>query len=135
MEKFWQGFIAFTCSIITYLFGGWTALLNILFFLIIFDFFTGVASAFYKKEVSSKVGLIGITKKALIIGIVALAHQFDIIFNTESIFMDTFIYFYSANELLSIIENFGKLNIPLPKIIKSAVKILNTQEKLNNKGE
>ncbi|MFB5285369.1 phage holin family protein [Peribacillus sp. Hz7] len=34
------------------------------------------------------------------------------------------LFFYLSNELLSIIENAGRLNIPMPDVIKRAVKIL-----------
>lgn len=37
---------------------------------------------------------------------------------------DASLFFYLSNELLSIIENAGRVNLPIPDVIKIAIKIL-----------
>jgi phage-related holin len=40
------------------------------------------------------------------------------------LFRDAVAYFYIANELLSIIENGGRLGAPIPPVIRQAVEVL-----------
>jgi len=54
---------------------------------------------------------------------VAVAHLADQAAGTQ-IIRDAAIFFYLANELLSIIENSGRIGLPVPPIISHAVEIL-----------
>jgi hypothetical protein len=40
------------------------------------------------------------------------------------LFRDAVAFFYIANELLSIIENGGKLGAPIPPVIRQAIQVL-----------
>jgi toxin secretion/phage lysis holin len=111
-------------SIASYLFGGWSALLNILLFFIIIDFFTGIIAAGVEGKLRSTVGLIGITKKIFIFIMVAIAYRIDSILGDIHSLEDAVIFFYLANELLSIIENAGRIGVPIPLKIRKAVEIL-----------
>lgn len=111
-------------SMSSYLFGGWSALLDILLFFVIVDFITGIIAAGFCGELRSTVGLIGITKKIFIFIMVAVAYKIDSILGDVHFLRDTVIFFYLANELLSIIENGGRLGAPIPPVIRKAVEIL-----------
>ncbi|MEX1028844.1 MAG: phage holin family protein [Paenibacillaceae bacterium] len=111
-------------SITSYLFGGWSALLNILLFFVVIDYITGIIAAGVRGELRSTVGLIGITKKIFIFIMVAIAYKIDIILGDVHFLEDTVIFFYLANELLSIIENGGRLGVTIPPVIRKAVEIL-----------
>jgi toxin secretion/phage lysis holin len=107
-----------------YLFGGWSAILGVLLAFVILDYVSGVAAAGAVGELKSKVGMIGIARKVFIFAMVASGHLIDGILGDAHLFRDTIAFFYLANELLSIIENGGKLGAPIPPVIQKAVEVL-----------
>lgn len=118
----WLG--AFLVSATTYLFGGWSGVLSALLVFVIIDFATGVAAAGSAGELKSKVGMVGIARKVFIFAMVAVAHLVDGILGDSHMFRDAAAYFYIANEVLSIIENGGKLGAPIPPAIVQMVEVL-----------
>lgn len=113
----------------SYLFGGWSVLLQTLVLFIALDYVVGVMVAGYHGQLNSKVGFKGIAKKVLILLLVATAHQIDLLLGDGSLVRDSVIFFYIANELLSILETVGRTNLPIPNVLRKAV------ETLNEKGE
>ena len=113
----------------SFLFGGWSALLQTLVLFIVLDYVIGVMVAGYHGQLNSKVGFKGIAKKVLILLLVATAHQIDLLLGDGSLVRDSVIFFYLANELLSILESVGRTNLPIPNVLRKAV------ETLNSKGE
>ena len=107
----------------SYLFGGWSSLLGILLAFVVIDYITGFVAAGIEGKLSSEVGLRGIAKKIFIFVMIAVAHLADQAAGT-SIIRDAAIFFYLANELLSIIENSGRIGLPVPPIITQAVELL-----------
>lgn len=134
MEKFYKSLAAFGGSIITYLWGGWSALLGILLAFVVIDYITGVAAAAKNGELSSSVGMWGIAKKVLIFLIVAIAHLIDEALGTNTIIKDAAIYFYLANEVISILENAGRLGAPLPPILTKAIEMLKGKSEVDIDG-
>lgn len=116
--------IAITGSLISYLFGGWSAVLEVLLIFVIFDYVTGIIGAGVEGSLSSAVGLRGIGRKVGIFVLVAAAHLVDRVLGNAHLFRDTTIFFYLANELLSIIENIGRIGLPIPPAIGQAVEVL-----------
>lgn len=120
-------------GLLSSLLGGWDMALEILLIVMILDYITGVASAFHTKTVSSSEGYLGILKKASIFAIVILAAQLDrLTGNTHSLFRNCTAFFFVANDALSILENVGELDIPLPAFLKSA--LIKLRDK-SSKGE
>jgi len=111
-------------SAATYFFGGWSGVLGTLLVFVVFDYFTGVIAAGASGELKSKKGLIGIARKAFIFAMVAVGHLVDGVLGDSHLFRDTIAYFYIANELLSIIENGGKMGAPIPPVIQQAIEVL-----------
>lgn len=107
----------------SYLFGGWSSLLSILLAFVVIDYVTGVVAAGMEGKLSSAVGLRGIAKKIFIFVMVAVAHLADQAAGTQVI-RDAAIFFYLANEILSIIENSGNIGLPVPPVIVQAVEVL-----------
>jgi len=99
-------------------------LLSILLTFVVLDYASGVLAAAKEGKLRSDVGLWGIAKKVMIFAIVAVAHLVDTALGEASLFRDAVIFFYLANELLSLIENAGRLGAPIPGIIKQAVEVL-----------
>lgn len=110
-------------TVITNLFGGWSSVLGILITFISIDFISGWAAARVDGKLSSKVGFKGIAKKVMILGFVAIAHLIDVVLGTEVAMVAT-LYFYLANELLSITENAGVMGVPFPPAVKNAIEVL-----------
>lgn len=105
-------------ALLSSLLGGWDMALEILLIMMILDYITGVASAFHTKTVSSSEGYLGILKKASIFAIVIVAAQLDrLTGNAHSLFRNCTAFFFVANDTLSILENVGELDIPLPSFL------------------
>jgi toxin secretion/phage lysis holin len=107
-----------------YLFGGWSALLGVLLTFVIVDYLSGVLAAGIEGTLNSRVGLFGIAKKVFIFAMVAVAHLIDTALGELHLFRDATVFFYLANELLSIVENSGRMGLPVPDTIKKAVEVL-----------
>ena len=120
--------VAIGSSLVTYLFGGWPALIQILVAFVVIDYVTGVLAAAINGKLNSNIGLKGIAKKVFIFVIVACGHLVDGAMGTQDIVRDAAIYFYIANELLSILENAGEIGLPVPDILKNAMERLKEKE-------
>lgn len=123
-----KGVAAALGGVAAYLWGPWDTLIIVLLACVVTDYITGVAKAWYKKEVSSEVGFRGIVKKVFIFVLVGLATLLDkVIPAANSAIRAAVMLFYIANEGLSIIENAGELGLPLPNALKKALAALKKQ--------
>lgn len=108
----------------SFLFGGWSALIQTLVIFVIIDYIFAVIVAGAHGELNSKIGFKGIVKKITIFVLVAVAHQVDLTLGDGSFVKDAVIFFYIANELLSILETSAKTDLPIPDVLKRAVDVL-----------
>lgn len=101
-------------ALFSYLFGGLDGLLYALLVCIATDYITGVFAAIYEKRLNSETGFRGILKKVVMLCIVVLAHMLE---NAASIsgVRDLVVGFYIANEGISILENAGRMQVPVAK--------------------
>ncbi|WP_062105204.1 phage holin family protein [Bacillus niameyensis] len=125
MENILKFIVAFFGAAASFLFGGWSPLIQILVVFNVIDYVMGVTVAAYLGQLSSKIGFKGIARKVLILLLVAVAHAIDTIMGDNHFIRDAVIFFYLANELLSILETVGKTNLPIPDVLKKAVETLN----------
>ena len=112
-----------------YLLGGIDIALQSLLIVIVIDYLTGIASAIYNKELSSKMGFKGIIKKFSYLLVVALSVVIDNLLGQSGLIRSLVIYFFVANDGLSIIENMAEMNIKLPQ------KLIDALEQIKKKGE
>ncbi|MBO8164710.1 MAG: holin family protein [Brevibacillus sp.] len=124
MENFFKTLVAVGGAAASYLFGGWSSLLGVLLTFVVIDYVSGVIAAGVGGKLSSRVGLLGIAKKVFIFAMVAIAHLVDTALGDQHVLRDATIFFYLANELLSIIENAGRVGLPVPAPIQRAVEVL-----------
>ena len=124
MENIFKSILAALGAALAYLFGGWGALLGILLAFVVTDYVTGVVAAALEGKLASGIGYKGIAKKVMIFIIVAMAHLADQAIGLDSVLMSAAVFFYLANELLSILENAGKIGLPVPKVLERAISIL-----------
>lgn len=118
-------------------FGGFDGLLYALIALSVTDYITGVMAAAAQKKLSSEVGFKGIAKKIMIFALVGVVNILDKDFlGGNDILRGAVIFFYLANEGLSVLENAVKLNVPVPEVLKEKLLQLKGQgqEKENNEN-
>ncbi|SMO55185.1 phage holin family protein [Melghirimyces algeriensis] len=108
----------------SFLFGGWSVLIQTLMAFVIVDYVSGVIAGAKEGKLNSYVGLLGISRKVLIFALVAVAHMVDMALGEGHMFRDAAIFFYLANELLSILENASRIGVPIPPKVKEAVEVL-----------
>ncbi|MGN4872556.1 holin [Bacillus thuringiensis] len=116
-----------------YFLGGWDTTLRVLLIMAAIDYITGVIAAGYNGELKSKVGFKGIAKKVVLFLLVGAATQADAAIGTNSAIREATTFFFIGNELLSLLENAGKMGIPLPQALTNAVEILGGKQKQEEK--
>ena len=110
-------------GIVTYIWGPWDALIVALVAMVIIDYITGVIKAAVQGKLSSAVGFRGLLKKVAIFLLVAVGVMVDrVIPATNEAVRSAVIFFYIANEGLSILENAGELGLPLPAALKKSLE-------------
>lgn len=129
MRHFVNNAISVVLTTFVYLVGGIDVAMKSLLIVIVIDYITGVMSAIYNKELNSNIGLKGILKKFSYLIIVSLSVILDRIVGDTGAIRTLIIYFFVANDGISIVENIGKMGVPLPK------KLTEVLEQLRNKGD
>ncbi|HDR6246178.1 TPA: phage holin family protein [Bacillus cereus] len=116
-----------------YFLGGWDTTLKVLLIMAAIDYITAVIAAGYNGELKSKVGFKGIAKKVVLFLLVGAATQADLAIGSNSAIREATIFFFIGNELLSLLENAGKMGIPLPQSLTNAVEVLGGKQKQEDK--
>lgn len=129
MKYFFNNIASVLLTTIIYLLGGIDIALKSLIVIMMIDYITGVASAIYNKKLSSKIGFKGIIKKFCYLLVVALSVVIDNLISQDGVIKTLVIYFFVANDGLSIIENMAQMDIKLPK------KLVDSLEQIKGKGE
>ena len=115
-----QGAVTALGGIIGYFVGGMDGLLTALVILMALDYITGVMCAVVDKQLSSSIGFKGIFKKVLIFLLVGVAHIVDMnVIGTGEALRTATICFYLSNEGVSLLENAGRLGLPIPDKLKT----------------
>ena len=112
-----------------YLIGGFDIAMQSLLIVMVVDYLTGFTSAIYNKNLSSKIGFKGILKKISYLCVVALSVVIDNLTGQNGLIRTLVIYFFVANDGLSIIENMAEMNVKLPQ------KLIDCLEQIKKKGE
>lgn len=109
-------------SFISYCFGVNPAL-EFLIWCIVLDITIGVLASFVNPKLyfNSRKMFKGLTKKIILLSIVAFSHQLDNLMHTDIICMTT-TYFFIVNESMSVLENCGKAGLKLPKILENSLE-------------
>lgn len=124
MKEVLQSILAVISTGLIYLLGGLDIALTCLLIAIVLDYVSGMLKAFITKQVSSKVGFKGILKKVSILLVIMLAVLIDRVTGETGAIRTLVVYYFVANEGLSILENLGQAGVPIPQSIKKALKAL-----------
>ena len=117
------------------LYGGFDTMLLVLVSFMAIDYATGVAVAWLGRSkktrtghLDSKVGFAGVCRKCLMLLFVLMAAMLDRALGTDApIFRSMVIWFYIANEGLSILENLAVAGVPFPRQLRQALEQLRSR--------
>lgn len=114
-------------GLLSYVFGGLDMLFYALLVCMAADYITGVLAAIYERKLNSTVGYRGILKKVVMLFVVMLAHMIEIAAHMDGI-RDLVIGFYIANEGISLLENAGRMNVPVAKNLSAVLEQLRNEK-------
>ena len=144
MKEFIQAIFAGVLGALAAYFNVLLIPLAVLVAVMFLDWLTGMASASKRGKLNSGIGAMGILKKAGYIALVAVGMVVDYLITSALVQIGVNIqinYCFGMiitiwliiNELISILENLGELNIPLPKFLVDMIKSL--KSKVEDKAE
>lgn len=124
MNEWISAIFSVVATTFIWLVGGFDVALSCLLVAIVIDYISGLIKAYNTKTLSSSIGFRGILKKVGIILIVMLAVLVDRITIDNGGVRTLVIYYFVANEGLSVIENLAQAGLPVPKSLKNALKVI-----------
>ncbi|WP_245773119.1 phage holin family protein [Paenibacillus catalpae] len=117
-------------SMITFAFGGWVESLTLLVVAMGIDYVSGITASIKEgKGLNSFFGAWGLARKGMMLLVILLAHRVDVLLELGNVTMGAAIYFYIANEIISIIENYGRIGLPLPDRLRKIIEVLKDKGK------
>lgn len=120
MDLFIKGAIAVVGSFVSWMVGGLGLAFTVLLGLMLLDFITGLmAGAFSEEGLNSNKGYKGFVKKLYIILLISAVYLIELVgLNSTGAMGDGIAIAYCVIEFLSIVENGGKLGVPLGPVAK-----------------
>lgn len=116
--------------------GGCDGLLYALLAFVVIDYITGVMCAIVDKQLSSAVGFRGLFKKVLIFALVGVGHLLDsAVIGRGSVLRTAIIFFYLANEGISMTENAANLGLPIPKKLRDVLAQIQERSEAEDTSE
>lgn len=110
------------------LLGGWDSPIRALLFFMAIDLVSGFAAACKERSVNSQVMLWGGVGKVMVLILVAAGVVLDQLLGlADPCCRMAVIWFYIGREGLSILENYGKLGLPLPSFLTELLQQLQNQ--------
>jgi toxin secretion/phage lysis holin len=106
--------------------GGLDGFLYALIAFVVVDYIMGVLRAVFEKKLSSRIGARGITKKVAIFLVVGIGHLIDayLLGGQGAALRTAVIFFYIANEGISLLENAAAIGLPVPDKLKDVLQQL-----------
>ena len=117
---------------VVYFLGGWDVALKTLLTLMVLDYITGICKAITNKKLNSHIGAKGIIKKVGYLIAVTVSVLLDQVIGNTGTIRNLVIYFFVANEGISILENWGSMGLPLPQKIFDVLEQLKTENDPKN---
>jgi len=101
--------------------------------LMVIDVVSGVVASWSERRTSSGVYWCGVTRKAMTLMVVAACWLVE---RATGVPLGVAVTgFYIAHEALSILENAGRIGVPLPEVVRRALETLNAEEAAIRKGK
>ena len=136
-DLIFSSFFAFVGGVSSWFFGRLDGTIYALITFCVMDYITGVLAAGIKHELSSSIGFNGIARKITIFVLVGIANIIDReLLDHTAWLRDAVLFFYLANEGISILENAVVIGIPVPEILKEKLlQFRDYKRKKKNKKE
>lgn len=115
-------------AVAAFLIGSFDVMLQAVLALIVIDFVTGILKAIYNKELDSQTMYKGAIKKIGLLFVISVANIIDNSLDLQGVIRNMAIGYYIANEGISIVENWGGLNLPLPQKLIDVLKQLKEKD-------
>ena len=126
----YSALVAMAGTAATSLMGGWDGPVKALVFFMALDLFSGFAAACREKQVDSSVMFWGGIGKGMVLLLVAAGVVLDRLLGLpEPCCRLAVIWFYVGREGLSVLENYGRLGLPLPALLGEVLR------QVQDKGE
>ena len=118
--------IVFTLgTICSWIVGGIGVAFSVLLLMMALDFITGLMVGFVNKELSSSIGSKGLIKKMYIVILISSVYLIEKVgLDFAGYTGDGLAIAFIIIELISIVENGGKLGVPIPEGVKNAIAAL-----------
>lgn len=129
MESWISAIVSVIVTTFLWLIGGIDVAFLCLIVSIALDYVSGIIKAYCTKSLSSRIGFRGIVKKLAILILVMLSVIIDRITVNNGGIRTLVIYYFVANEGLSVLENLAQAGLPVPKKLKEALKVIKKENK------
>ena len=110
--------------------GGLDGFMYTLIAFVTVDYVTGVLRAVVEKQLSSRIGAQGIAKKVALFLVVGIGHLIDayLLGGTGAPLRTAVVFFYIANEGVSLLENASAIGLPVPEKLKEMLAQLHGKD-------
>ncbi|UXU79120.1 phage holin family protein [Mammaliicoccus sciuri] len=112
----------------TFIYAGDIKLMWFLMILMGLDIVTGLSKAVKNKSLWSRKSMFGFARKMMIFCIIVLANIIDQILGLNGGLLMITIFYYIANEGLSIIENCAEMGVLVPKEIAEKLQVIKSDK-------
>lgn len=129
MNNWISTILSIVATTFVWLIGGIDVAFLCLIVAIALDYVSGLIKAYNAKVLSSSIGFRGILKKIGILILVMLSVVVDRITVNNGGIRTLVVYYFVANEGLSILENLAQAGLPIPKKLKEALKVIKKENK------
>lgn len=133
MKNLIQWLFSGIATVLSFLFGGFDMPIIGLIIFISADFITGLIKAWRNGNLNSEICKDGIVKKIGYLVLVCIAVYLDRIAGDSGLIRNLVIYFFIANEGISILENWGSMGVPFPPILKEKLEQLKGEDHNDHK--
>jgi toxin secretion/phage lysis holin len=124
VDLFFKASVGMIGSFVSWMVGGLGMAFSVLLVLMLFDYITGLMAGYVQKELSSRIGLTGLFRKTYIIILIGCVYMIEkTVIQSNGVVGDGIVVAYSIIEFLSIVENGGKLGVPLGPL-KNVIAVL-----------
>lgn len=145
IEQGSKGILAMIIALFSFMYNAITEVIIVFALLMLIDYITGMIASYLEKTWDSKIAIKGVIKKVGYIFLLLITILFDYVLinvgNTLG-FAISFLGIFTllvacwliSTELISIVENLGRMGVPIPEFLKKAFKRLkDTSEKIGEK--
>lgn len=119
----------------TFIYAGDIKLMWFLMILMALDIITGLSKAIKNKTLWSRKSMFGFARKMMIFCIIVLANIIDQMLGLNGGLLMITIFYYIANEGLSIVENCAEMGVLVPKEIAEKLQVIKSDKSSTAKQE